>query len=373
MTNARRDLALQMRDAAAALLDSLEPPQRQAIAFPFGDDEQFRWFYTPTDHGGLPLGAMTVAQHRLTHRLVASGLSPAGYATTAAIIGLENMLDRNEGWVTEFGRERGRDPLAYWTAVFGDPASGTWAWRFGGHHVSLNFVIVDDQVVTTTPNFFGADPATTALLGPHLHRPLAGAEDLGRELVHSLDETQLAAALLAPVAPVDIVGVNRSELTEGDQPLGLPYIWRGRWDDATHAVYEQRQADAEAALGLTDDHLAALAFSEKPKGLGAAAMSADGQEMLRALLGCYLNRLPDALADEQAEKFAGTHIDSLSFAWAGGLQPSEPHYYRIHGADLFVEYDNTQRSVNHIHTVWRDLSNDFGRDVLADHYAAHRH
>ena len=103
------------------------------------DAERRRWFYTPTDHGGLTLGAQRQAQQRLAHRLVASGLSAAGYVTVATIVGLDNVLDRVEGWSVDWGRERGRDPGMYYLRVFGEPGGAApWGWRFGGHHVSLN-------------------------------------------------------------------------------------------------------------------------------------------------------------------------------------------------------------------------------------------
>lgn len=362
-----------MAEAAVTLLGSLDAKQRAQMTFPFGDDEQFLWFYTPTNHGGLSLAEMTAPQHRHTHRMLSTGLSYAGYVTAAAIIGLENVLDHTEGWAVDFDRERGRDPLMYWMAIFGEPESGNWAWRFGGHHISVNYLIVDGAVVGTTPSFFGADPADSPLLGPHLHRPLAGAEDYGRELVQSLDQGLLHKALVSAVAPVDIVGVNRTDLSEGDRPLGLPFVWRGLFDDDTVAVQAQRQQAAEELLGLEEEHLEALSFTKAPKGVSAAEFDDDTKEVLRAVLSCYLDRLPDGVADEEHAKFAGEQINALSFMWAGGIERDEPHYYRIQGADLFVEYDNTQRGVNHIHTVWRDLRNDFGRDALALHYATHKH
>ena len=99
------------------------------------------------------------------------------------------------------------------------------------------------------------------------------------------------------------------------------------------------------------------------------APSTDAQrELLRALLDVYVRRIPDALADAEAEKYAGPRIDALHFAWAGGIEAGEPHYYRIQGPRLLVEYDNTQRDVNHVHSVWRDPDGDFGDDVLARHY-----
>jgi len=360
-----------MAEAARHLLDSLDPAQRAAACWSRPDNgERTRWFYTPTDHGGLALAAMTPDQQRRTHQLVASGLSRPGYVTVAAIIGLENILDHTEGWTVAFGRERGRDPGLYWVALFGDPdPHGNWGWRFGGHHVSLNVTIEAGEVVGSTPSFFGADPASAPLLGPHPHRPLAGAEDLGRELVRSLDDAQLARALISPVAPVDIVGVNRSRLAEGDRPLPLVDVWRGQLPDDVHQLMATAQANAEAALGLTDDHLAALSLTARPKGVPASDLRADQLDVLHALLAVYVDRLPDELAaEERARATASVDSGALHLAWAGGREPGQPHYYRLQGDDLLIEYDNTQRDANHVHTVWRDLHRDFGGDPLARHY-----
>ncbi|WP_370459538.1 DUF3500 domain-containing protein [Desulfopila sp. IMCC35006] len=62
-------------------------------------------------------------------------------------------------------------------------------------------------------------------------------------------------------------------------------------------------------------------------------------------------------------------IDCIHFAWAGSMQPGEPHDYRLHGPTFLVEYDNTQDKANHIHSVWRDLERDWGDDLLREHYA----
>ncbi len=376
---ARRDLAHVMAEAAVALLESLDPDQREqaVVAFdpasPSAEVERRTWFYTPAEHGGLSLSAMSPDQHRRTHRLLATGLSRAGYVTASTIMGLENVLDHTEGWVASFGRERGRDPLLYWVTLFGTPGESVWGWRFGGHHVSVHYTIVDGAVVAVTPNFLGADPASSPLLGPHLLRPLAAAEDLGRELVHLMTSEQRQLVVVSPRAPVDIVTANRSRLVDGDNVVPLPALFRGRLPDPYDQLMATAHEAAEGKAGLTPVHIDAVAFTDRPKGLSASAFSNDQHEVLRALLDTYLDRLPDGLADLEKAKFAGDRLAGLSFLWAGGLQPGEPHYYRIQGADLLVEYDNTQRDVNHVHTVWRDLANDFGGDALAAHYRRHQH
>jgi len=370
--NARREVAGRMSDAAAALLGSLDAEQRALAGWPFpADDERLLWFYTPTDHGGLPLSAMRPAQQRLAMQLLRTGLSRAGYVTVSTIIGLENVLDELEGWSVGWERERGRDPGLYYVRVFGEPDErGTWAWRFGGHHVSINHTIVDGEVAGSTPCFLGADPAVSPLLGPHPLRPLAGSEDLGRELVRSLDDAQLAAAMLSPVAPVDLVTGNRARLSDGDQALPLTDIWRRRFTGEIGELVEAIQRTAEQRGGVTSEHSAAVTFTSAPRGIPAADLLPEQREILRALLDVYVHRIPDELADAEMAKYrADSDLDQLAFAWAGGVEPGEPHYYRVQGRRLLAEYDNTQRGVNHVHTVWRDLDSDFGGDVLGHHYA----
>jgi len=363
-----------MVSAAADLLNALDASQKAAATWSFDDVERKQWYYTPTDHGGLPLSEMNSKQHRLVWRLVAAGLSEPGFNTAALIVGQENILDRVEGFGVDFGRDRGRDPQLYWIAIFGEPsAQGTWGWRFGGHHVSLNFVVSGGNVVSSTPLFFGVDPASVPLLGPHLHRPLASVEDLGRELVRSLDETQSHSAILSSAPPADLIGVNRTALAEGDDTLGLPLLWRGRFEGALEQQLDVMQSNLEASLGGTPDQLARLTFSRTPKGLAAASMSTAQREILSSLLQSYIGRIHDDLADEQLRKVSGDNLDRLHFVWAGSTEVGAPHYYRIQGGDLLVEYDQAQRNGNHVHTVWRDLSYDFGGDPLADHYTNGSH
>src|ERR1700728_1185285 len=290
-----REVATRMAAAAATWLDALDPAQRAVAgggapspdAGP--DAERRHWFYTPTDHGGLTLGAQRPAQQRIAHQLVASGLSAAGYVTVATIIGLDNVLDMVEGWSVNWGRERGRDPGMYYLRVFGEPGGpGSWGWRFGGHHVSLNTLIVDGVVRSTTPCFLGADPAVSPLLGPPPLRPLAGAEDLARELVRSLDPAQAGRAILPDRAPADIVGGHRSRLADGDRMLYLRDVWRRPFTEPELGERIARtDADAERANGYGAGDYARLAATTHPKGLPASGLDAGQRELLRSLLAAY--------------------------------------------------------------------------------------
>ena len=375
---AAREVAARMATAAAAWLGTLDPAQRAVAtgSAPSPDAEsdadRRRWFYTPTDHGGLTLADQRPAQQRRAHQLVASGLSTAGYVTVATIIGLDNVLDQVEGWSVDWGRERGRDPGLYYLRVFGEPGgSAPWGWRFGGHHVSINNLVIDGMVRSVTPCFLGADPAASPLLGSPPLRPLSGTEDLARELVRSLDPGQADRAILLDRAPADIVGGNRPHLADGDQMLYLRDVWRRPFTEPELAERIARMdADAERASGYDAGDYRRLALTSAPKGLPAQELDTGQRDLLRALLATYLGRVPDGLSP-LADYDNDAVLDAVHLAWAGPTDPGRPLYYRLQGPDLVIEYDNTQRQANHAHSVWRDPAADFGYDVLGAHLAAH--
>ena len=323
-------LAGRMAAEAAGWLASLDPAQRAEAAFGFPDEaERTTWYYTPTQRRGLPLAQMGPTQQRLAHRLVASGLSEGGYATAATIMGLENVLDAREGWRRGYdGRavpHRGRDPQLYFVSVFGDPGDGPWGWRVGGHHVALNYTLAADGRVSASPLFLGANPARTRLVGPGVLRPLAAEEDLGRELLAALAPDQRAKAVVSAVAPGDITQRNRPRVEAGP-----------------------------------------------PDGLPASGMLPQQRALLEGLVRQYLDRLPDELAAAEAARAAGgaggtgAAGAALHFAWAGGAEPGQPHYYRVQGPRLLIEYDNVQNGVNHVHSVWRDPEGDFGQSTAGE-------
>ncbi|MEV4048071.1 DUF3500 domain-containing protein [Streptomyces sp. NPDC049744] len=367
MADAAREVADRMAEAARAWLDSLDADQRKVAVGPRpgADDpaeaERTRWFYTPTDHGGLTFHQQRPAQHRMVMRLVATGLSEAGYATVATVLGLENVLDRVEGFSVNWGRERTRDPGMYYLRVFGEPGGARpWGWRFGGHHVSLNNLVIDGRVTATTPCFLGADPAVSPLLGGAKLRPLGTAEDLARELVRSLRPEAAARALLLPRAPNDIVAGNSSRVT--DRVVRRSDLWRP-------GPYTPDRAE-HPSTGLDGAHQRALALTPEPKGVPGAELDAAQRELLSALLGTYLDRVPDGVSPLSRYEDPAA-LDAVHLAWAGSTTAGEPHYYRLQGPRLLIEWTNIHRGVNHAHAVWRDPETDFGGDVLAAHHAAH--
>jgi hypothetical protein len=314
------DASAEMAKAAGAFLGSLTPEQKAKVAFPFkteSKDERLDWHFIPRERKGLPIKEMTEPQRALARALLHTGLSDDGYKKAEIIQSLENILREMEA-----GKGPVRDPERYFVSVFGEPGDKQpWGWRWEGHHQAFNYTLTPGQSPAMTPSFFGSNPGEVKDGPQKGTRPLAREEDLGRELVKSLDAEQLKTALIAKVAPKDILNVP------------------GRNDT-------------------------------KPEGIPYAKLTAAQQKQLVSVVKEYLFRCRPDVAAEDWAKVEKLGLDKLCFAWAGGLERGEPHYYRIQLANFVLEYDNTQNNANHPHSVWRDFDHDFGLDVLAEHYKA---
>jgi hypothetical protein len=322
-----------MADAATKLLASLTPEQKKVAAFAFDNAaERERFGFVPSEmHArvGLTLEKMSEPQRQAAHNLLKAGLSQKGYLTTAAIMELESILNEIENPPGAKPRERPleRNPLKYYVWIFGTPsAKGTWGWKVEGHHVSHNFTIVNGTMVSSSPHFFGSNPAEVKDGPKKGLRVLGYEEDPARELVTALSEAQRAKAIINTTAPNDIVTRNEGTI----KPL-------------------------------------------EPTGIGAAELQPKQREMLMRVVDAYVSVMaPDIAADRMAAlKKAG--LDKISFAWAGELERGKRHYYRVQGPTFLIEFDNTQNDGNHVHSVWRDFAGDFGRDLLREHLTSVRH
>jgi hypothetical protein len=312
--------ATEMAVAANHFLDALSPEQQAKARFAVTDTERTNWKFVPGARQGLPLKEMTATQRPLAQALLTTGLSQRGAMQAAAIMSLELILHDLEN------KSPRRDPDLYYFTIFGKPGSDVWGWRVEGHHLSVNFTLLQDHVISTTPFFFGSNPATVRD-GPRQGLRVLGAEeDLGRALVKSLTATQQTTAILTNVAPKEIVTSNLRKIN----PLA-------------------------------------------PAGLPAAQMTTAQREQLTQLIKEYLGRVRPELAAADWEKIEKAGVDKISFAWAGGLEPGQGHYYRVQGPTFLLEYDNTQNHANHIHAVWREFNHDFGEDLLREHYEQSHH
>jgi hypothetical protein len=364
-------VASAMAEAGKDLLEHLRAEQRAKILLPIDDQaERETWYYTPTPRLGVPIFELEALQRQKLRRLLASGLSADGYNAVAVIMGVEAIVDswtgfpdRNYG---DLPNTRLRDPQNYFAAIYGQPGEEGWGWRVGGHHVGVHFT-VRNGVVSPTPAFLGVEPSYIEMPGNIFLRPLAAEEDLARKLLGSLDPNQLGVAVIAPVAPFDIVQANRPAI-EAD---ALP------WPDTfgIEATNRLRQN-----LGITDELDTMVKYTLQPKGLPYSAMSSDQQQCMVQLITTYFDRVKPEVAAQYADRLQPSQLENTTFSWAGPVVTQTPSvrserrpafYYRVQGERLLIEFDNAQNDTNHAHSVWRDPSTDFGRNVLAEHYALH--
>jgi hypothetical protein len=263
---------------------------------------------------------MSLEEQRAALALLRSGVSARGLRKVDEIVRLEEVLFAASG-------SAHRDRELYFFTIFGTPSEkGAWGWRYEGHHISLNWTVVEGKVVSSTPQFLGANPADVRDGPQKGTRALAAEEDLGRALVRSLSAEQRSAhAVLNKDAPDDILtGSSRQAAIQEDR--GIPY---GR---------------------LTEEQ----------------------QGLLISLIQEYASLQPPAVAQARLAR-ARAELPSVKFAWMGGLEKGQGHYYRIQGSTFLIEYDNTQNGANHIHCVWREFKGDFGEDLLAEHYRTAPH
>ncbi|BCB91533.1 DUF3500 domain-containing protein [Phytohabitans suffuscus] len=305
----------EMSEAAGALLAALGGEQRSLASRPFADDAARRWIeYRPRARPGVCLADLDRTARKAAHRLLATALSPPAYAQAMAIVALEEVLDRREGWA------RGRHSGDYWVAVFGEPGrDGPWGWRFEGHHISVTMTVAGG-VVSPAPIFLGANPHRVGYAGGTVLRPLAAEEDLARALLEAMSGADRRAAVVADLAPADIHTATRPF-------AGAPI---------------------------------------EPRGVAASRLGPGARAALDRLVTLYLDRLPAELAGREYARIAS---GEQWFAWEGPTSPGGRHYYRVQGEDLLIEYDNTTDDGNHSHTVLRRPHGDFGGDVLAAHRA----
>lgn len=314
------DTANRMAEAATAFLASLRSEQAAKAQMAF-DNEAARhdWHYIPRDRLGLSLNEMEAQQRDKAFALLDTGLGEQARSKARAIMSLEPILAEIEGPERRFAR----DPNLYDLVIFGTPGGETtWSWRFEGHHISVNYTIVNGSFVAPTPIFFGANPAQVRHGDREGLRALKEEQDLARDLLASLDGEQKKVAIISADAPDDILTRNVPRVGEEVQIEGL----------------------------LLKD------------------MTASQRNVATTLIDVYITRLPDPIADVQYNKLKSTSLDTAAFAWAGGVNRGEGHYYRLLGSTFLAEYDCTQNEANHIHAVWRDLTNDFGDDILKQHY-----
>ncbi|MBO9152843.1 DUF3500 domain-containing protein [Chitinophaga sp. GCM10012297] len=304
---------------AQQFLRSLDTAQRSKTLFSWDDAERFNWHFVPRARKGLPLKEMNEAQRSAAYALLKRCMSNGGYAKATAIVQMEYVLRALEG---RGENDDYRDPGKYYFSVFGEPVAGKpWGWRVEGHHLSLNFTAVENKWMTGSPMFLGSNPGIVPD-GPKKGQQILKEETaMAFELLRGLNEQQRKEAVVAEKAPADIITGNKRK-----------------------------------------------AWLQEPPGLGFPQFSAAQQKQLKMLVAVYVDRYTKLMADILWKEIADGGWENVHFAWAGGNSWGTGHYYRIQGPSFIIEYDNTQNNGNHVHTTFRDLKNDFGEDLLKEHY-----
>ncbi len=308
------EAGIEMAAAANNFLAALSPDEKAKAVFDFVNPERVNWHFIPRERKGFSIKEMSQEQRLLAQALLASGLSHRGYSKAVSIMSLEAVLASMEK-----GSGAVRDPERYYVSIFGVPGKGSWGWRVEGHHLSLNFTAAENAVPAMTPSFFGTNPGEVRVGNRAGTRVLGKEEDLGRALVKSLSEDQRKEALILVEAPKEIF--NDPKRVDPTKPEGIP---QNKLDDAQKVA-------------------------------------------LVKLIREYLFRCRPDVAAEDLARLEKAGLEKIHFAWAGGLEPGQPHYYRVQGGNFVLEYDNTQNDANHVHSLWRDFDRDFNNDALKAH------
>ena len=315
--DARVELNQRMVNATNAFLDSLTRFQHNRAVFAFDDEERLNWHFIPRDREGAVFRDMTDEQLALANNLLRAFFSAEGFAQAEAVRDLENVLAE-----IEVNGRFERDPGLYYITIFGEPAlDSTWALRYEGHHLAFNWTFVRGVGISSSPQFFGTNPAEVRTGSRMGTRVLGREEDLARQLVTSLNAEQQSMAIIETAVPRDIITGASKQVTalEGS---GVRYT----------------DLDSSQKLNL-------MRIIEEIASVQPAAL--------------FASRMAD---------IRNQGLDDVQFTWIGSTERGAPHYYRVQGQGFLIEYDNTQNDANHVHLVWRDFDGDFGRDLLQLHY-----
>ena len=310
-----------MSTAANDVIATLTPAEKAKVVKSFDDPGRVDWHNIPKpERKGLQIREMKAATRDKVQQLLKVSLSEEGYEKAQRIMALESNLREGEKSLTGSPL---RDPERYFLSIFGQPGvTGQWGWSFEGHHLSLNFVIQDSAVISDSPSFWGANPATVHLFvpgGPEKGvRTLAKEEQIAFDLLDSLNDAQRSKAIISGKAPSDYRAAGQAQPPKTAQ-----------------------------------------------EGVPARELNDAQKKTLQLLLENYVGHLAKPLAEVKLAQLKADGWEQVYFAWAGSTKPGVGHYYRVEGPSFVLELVNVQSDpqgnvANHIHSVWRNPKGDFG-------------
>jgi hypothetical protein len=281
-------------------LNALDEGQRAKATYAFADPERTRWHWTTP--GNFPRNGLPLRELTPEQRDKAMALLQSGVSAN----GFQKALD-----IMSLQNDLGNDPELYYVTVFGTPGESTWGWRFEGHHLSRHFTIVNDQAALM-PFFLGSWPTVSR----NGLKAMEREEWAARELITALEGEQRETAIFQPRTLARHITQNQAQVAPLD-PVGIPVI----------------------------------------------DLNPDRQILVSEIINTYLNTLPAEVAAVQLARIAEAGLENIRFGWAGSIEPRRPHYYRLQGPTFLLEHDNSRNGGTHIHSVWRDFSEDFGQQL----------
>lgn len=320
-----------VKDAADRFLAALAPEQKTRTTFAADADEWRHWNNVHrAARQGVSFKEMSETQRQAAYTLMQASLSARGLEQSRNVMRLNGHLAELRNNFEEYGE------FLYWITVMGTPSEREpWGWQLDGHHLIINYFVLGDQVVMT-PTFLGSEP-TVAETGQYKGASVLQEEQAqGEALMVSLNATQRAAAIVNPSK----TGNNAQTQAYRDNVV-MPY-----------------------------------------QGIRATELSPAQRSTLLALIGLYVGNMSDGHAKVKMSEVS-QHLDSTYFAWIGATEPGSVFYYRIHSPVILIEFDHQspvalgQRGSGptrtHVHSVVRTPNgNDYGKDLLRQHYEKHR-
>ncbi|MBT4695011.1 MAG: DUF3500 domain-containing protein [Planctomycetaceae bacterium] len=305
--------------AAIAFQGTLTPEQSKVAILDYDDERRVDWHFIPkAERKGLMVRNMTSPQRTAAGTVLKAGLSALGHRKVRQIMALEAVLHDLE---KENPGKFARDTLRYYYTIFGKPnKTGTWGLSIEGHHLSLNFVIKDNEVISSTPQVLCANPTFVKSDVGKIKagtRVLKNEEEYAFQLVNMLDADQAKVGIIDEKAPREVRGAGDAQVPTGD-PIGIS------WKD----------------------------------------LSAEQRKLLKKIIRVYAATMAPAIMEERMADIVEGKWSNVHFAWAGATKAGIGHYYRIQGPTFVIEFVNTQpdaagNPASHIHCMWRDVRGDF--------------
>jgi Protein of unknown function (DUF3500) len=341
------EVASKMLVTAMGLIETLTPIQRDHLVLPLDDPRRMDWDIIPRPEGtGLSLHDFSRSQRILVWDLIAAALPERTFTQSTLVPQLEHVLRDYEA--DFLGRALGawRDPLNYWTTIFGRPGfEDTWAFRFYGHHLGINLTVIKERWIIAGPSAMGQQPVEY----DGVNKPLFDEESAAFSIVNSLDDGRRARAVIHPVAPADFTTRYVPRIGAVEYPdvidLGMP---------------QYRLSDK--------DRIATRLVRDEPAGLPGSELDAEQQAHLLTIVDRFLERHPKPIAAKLQQDVRDRGLENVHFAWAGETRRGTPHYFRVHTERFLIELVNAVQNGNHIHSVLRDFDNDLGGELLKAHH-----